>query len=322
MLIGQEALQQRLLGQLRADRTVHAYLISGPAGSGKRTLAAWWAQTLLCRDPQKNGGCGKCPACIRVQSGNHPDLLRIRVEKGEAAGVGTARMLVEELPVRPYEGGKKILIIEDADLLTVQAQNALLKSLEEPPLYARFILTASNIQSILPTVRSRCSIIRTVPVGEKPMAALLKEQGMDPLRIAAACAQSQGSVGQALAFCKDETLYARRTRAAEMLEQLLEEKQTSIPRLVGIFRKERSEAIMILDAWHSLIEDALVARVGAKQRMNPDFGGLVDKMARLFTTRTLKGMINEVYRTRAQIFGNANAAMAAERMLARIVEEM
>ena len=114
MLIGQEQLQSALMGQISGGRHVHAYLVCGAPGSGKRTLAAWWAQTLLCLQPGKQGPCGRCGCCVRFASGNHPDYTLFTADKGKN-GVEDIRTLLEDLPVRPYEGRYKICLLYTSD---------------------------------------------------------------------------------------------------------------------------------------------------------------------------------------------------------------
>ena len=143
--------------EMHSSRIVHAYLFTGPAGTGKSTLADICAKALLCRAP---GGrpCGVCPSCKQFESGNHPDFIRIEPDK--SISVDVIRDVIARLGVKPYEGGRHVAVIRQADKMTPQAQNALLKTLETPPGEDVFFLVASNMTALLPTIISRCRVVR------------------------------------------------------------------------------------------------------------------------------------------------------------------
>lgn len=323
LLIGQEQLQSALMGQISGGRHVHAYLVCGAPGSGKRTLAAWWAQTLLCLQPGKQGPCGRCGCCVRFASGNHPDYTLFTADKGKN-GVEDIRTLLEDLPVRPYEGRYKIIVIAQADKLTPQAQNALLKSLEEPPEYTIFILTAGNVQMILPTVRSRCEILHMQRVQPRILKTVLQERTpqTDPLRMEAACAMADGCIGKALELVGDDDLFARRERAYRQLCAVTQLKKQDVPGLLTAFKGAREENVQLLGFWLSMLRDMLCMKIGIQALENADYAAELEKNSRPFTTGQLKGMMNTVYETQKRIAGNANAGMAAERMLSELLEEM
>ena len=128
-LVGQGDKLERLMRSVQAGRIVHALLFTGPAGTGKRTAANWFAQAMLCTGADKP--CGGCPACKRYLAGSHPDVRVLRPEKN-VIKVDDIRDLIEYLSLRPYEGGWHVVIIEQADKMNASAQNALLKTLENP----------------------------------------------------------------------------------------------------------------------------------------------------------------------------------------------
>ncbi len=143
---------------LRNETLNQSYIFEGAKGSGRTELAMYMARYLLCRSEAKeNRPCGNCHSCTLVESGNHPDLITVTHEKPNTVSVDDIReQVIESMDVRPYYGGRKIYIIPDAELMKKEGQNALLKTIEEPPPYALIILIAKNKELLLPTIRSRC----------------------------------------------------------------------------------------------------------------------------------------------------------------------
>ncbi len=213
---GMDALIGRLKGV--AGDPVHAYLFCGPEGTGKRSLAAIAARALNCQGQAAQKPCDTCPSCARYLSGNHPDHIVVRSEK--AIGVDDVRGLVERVSIKPYEGGRHTVAIEDADAMTVQAQNALLKTLEEPPGDAVFFLLAKSASPLLSTVRSRVRLVRFPPLGDEAVRKALEKLGMAPLRANALAQLSEGSVGRALTLDADQDYWALRERVMASLMKL------------------------------------------------------------------------------------------------------
>lgn len=184
----------------------HAWLLTGPPGSGRSLAAGAFAAALVC----PAGGCGGCPACRTALTGAHPDVTLVRPE-GTSLGVEEARGLVARSAEAPAAGPWTVLLLEDADRLTDQAANALLKALEEPSPRTVWVLCAPSAEDVLPTIRSRCRQVslRTPSVGE--VARILAEAyGVDPAMAAFAARASQGHIGRARALASDERVRLRR----------------------------------------------------------------------------------------------------------------
>ena len=167
-LLGNEALKERLTEGLRSGRLSHSYLLTGPEGSGKRTLARLLAAAMECRGTPRP--CGVCPACRKVLSGNHPDVITVDDPDHKQVPVDCIRAARSELFIRPNEGEKKVLLIPRAGDMNPAAQNALLKVLEEPPSYGVFLLLAPSPEALLPTIRSRCAHLRLSPPWSRPLS--------------------------------------------------------------------------------------------------------------------------------------------------------
>ena len=162
---GHERIIKSLRESIKNDMTSHAYIFCGNKGSGRNLTAGAFAKTANCLSPINGNACGKCPSCIQFESGNNPDVFYVKATKTISISVDDIReQIVNEVKIKPYSYKRKIFIIDKADTMTSQAQNALLKTLEEPPKYVLIILIAENTENFLPTVLSRCVMMKFSPI--------------------------------------------------------------------------------------------------------------------------------------------------------------
>lgn len=175
-IVGNEALRRRLCDDVRGGTLSHAYILEGPAGSGKHTVAQQLAAALACERKAEGDTpipCGTCPACRKILEQKSPDIITVGRADKATIGVETVRNLREDIHTLPNDLEFKLYIIEDAHTMTVQAQNALLLTLEEPPSFVRFLLLCENTQTILETIKSRAPILRTEPIPASVMEEYL-----------------------------------------------------------------------------------------------------------------------------------------------------
>jgi DNA polymerase-3 subunit delta' len=184
----------------------HAWLFTGPPGSGRSNAARAFAAALQC----ENGGCGECHSCVTARTGSHPDIAVIRTD-GLSIGIDTAREYVRKAALRPSLGRWQVLIVEDADRLTDQAANALLKAIEEPASHTVWMLCAPAVEDVMITVRSRCRpvLLRTPPT-DAITGLLVSRDGIEPELAHAAAAASQGPIGRARGLARDPEARDRR----------------------------------------------------------------------------------------------------------------
>lgn len=201
-VIGQQAAVALL--QAAVANPVHAYLLLGPAGSGKRAAARAFAAALLCPD----GGCGECSHCLRVESGNHPDHI-VAEREGASISIEQIRSIVAEANRSPTERPRKVLVVTDMHLIEQRAP-ALLKTVEEPPATTVFVLLADSYPSELVTIASRCVVAEFGPVPDDVIAAVLVEEGADVGAAAEVAAAAVGNIELARLLAADPEVLARR----------------------------------------------------------------------------------------------------------------
>lgn len=258
-LLGNQRLKENLLSGIRRGRTSHFYLISGPAGSGKKTLARLLAAAILCQSSEKP--CGACTACRKVTADTHPDLITVTDPDHKNVAVKIVRQVRDEMFIRPNEAEKKIYIFPQE--LGLDGQNALLKVLEEPPPYGVFMLLSDNPEKLLPTVRSRCTELRLQALPEDILRKTLLQTYPEASRddIDAAIARSGGYLGQAKLLLEEGSAITPQTE--NFVQSLIKrDPMALIQVLVPMERWKRDQFLPILEQWTGILQQALAYRSG------------------------------------------------------------
>lgn len=216
-ILGQPQVRQFLRNTISADRVGQSYLFTGPAGSNKTLAAYAFAQAIICPDK----GCGTCDACKRVLRRRHPDVHYYAPEGAGSYLIDQIREIVGDVDLAPIQAKRKVYIIDRVDLLGVQAANAFLKTLEEPPADAVMILMGRTRESVLPTIVSRCQVVpfRHIPVREA-CGIVSQNTGMSEQQSAVAIQACGGSMSKAIEFVKSAERFAFRARVLEVMESL------------------------------------------------------------------------------------------------------
>lgn len=248
----QSASIENLQRDFRSGQFVHAYLFFGPSGVGKRSLANLCAQTLYCESALKP--CGACVQCQRFLHGNHPDVFYIRPER--SIGVDAIRGLLADIQLRAFAAGHKTVVIEQANAMTVQAQNCLLRTLEDPPAGTVFFLTSDSLDSILQTIRSRCRLVAVAPLSDEAVTRRLEAHGVPDDRIALLAPLAQGSVGKALQMQADESFWPLRER---VLRAMFELTGSAAMQAAAEFKEDRTRGDQVLEIAETALADALRA---------------------------------------------------------------
>ncbi len=220
-IIGQEHIKEHLLHAVEQNKVSHAYLLQGELGAGKEFIARAFATLLQC-ERRENNACGQCRSCKQIESKNHPDVIWVTHEKPNTIGVEDIRtQLNQDIEIKPYYGPKKIYIISECEKMTVQAQNALLKTLEEPPSYGLIFLLTTNAEALLSTILSRCVVLRMRPVEDSKIEEYLMNKLQIPDYKARVCAAfARGNMGKAKALAESEDFEHIKEEAVSLLKYI------------------------------------------------------------------------------------------------------
>lgn len=275
-IIGNEPLRRRLCEDVRGGTLSHAYILEGPAQSGKHTIARHLAAALACqRRTQTDTAlpCGQCPACRKVLEGKSPDLIVIGREDKATIGVETVRQLRESVRIYPNDLDFKLYIIEDAHTMTAQAQNALLLTLEEPPSFVHFLLLCEHTQTVLETIRSRAPILRTEPIPTEQMAAHLcrtypqaaSMRDTAPREWQQVLLAADGCIGRAVQLLDPKVrkpILARRELAQEFLSACLSgrERATRMIAMSAAIGSKREEVCALFLTIETAIRDLMMLK--------------------------------------------------------------
>lgn len=218
-IIGHAQVIEHLQNAMKLNKVSHAYILNGEKGSGKKMLASVFAQALQCEEEGQEC-CGKCRSCRQAESGNHPDIIRITHDKPNSISVDEIReQLVNDVQIKPYSSRRKIYIIPEAEKMTVQAQNALLKTIEEPPAYAVILLLTTNASSLLQTILSRCVMLNMKPVSDRQVKKYLMEHVQIPDYQADICvAFSHGNIGKAVELASSDNFNEIKAAALHLVK--------------------------------------------------------------------------------------------------------
>lgn len=253
-VVGHKDIIQYIKNAVEQNKLSHAYILNGQRGSGKKLLARLFAMTLQCESGESEP-CGECRSCMQTKSGNQPDIITLVHEKPTSISVDEIReQLNGDIMIKPYSSPYKIYIIPEADLMTQQAQNALLKTLEEPPEYAVIFLLTENADSLLSTIRSRCVMLKLRNIKDKLVKKYLMEQMHIPDYQAELCAAfAQGNIGRAIMLAKSEYFNEIKEDAIQLMKYI---DQMEIHEIAGAIKQinkyklEVTDYLDILTIWY------------------------------------------------------------------------
>jgi DNA polymerase-3 subunit delta' len=266
-VLGHDHVKEVLARLLARERLPGSLLIGGPSGVGKKKLALAVARAMVCEQPQSSEACGRCGACLRSGKGIHPDVSLIEPATPTSIKIDQVRDAVRGILSRPFEGRARVFIIDECHLMTDEASNALLKALEEPPATSHVMLVTSAPQALLPTIRSRCQMLRVGALPASLIESHLRDQsGLSATDAHLRAALCGGSLGQALAF-ESEAYRGLRDGVLERLETL--PGSDALRRIESAeWLEQQDDHALALVALRSLLRDvAAVAAGGAPESL-------------------------------------------------------
>ena len=305
------------------DKVSHAYILNGERGSGKKLLANLFAMTLLC----EQGGpdpCNQCHSCKQAESGNHPDIIRVTHEKPNSISVDDIRTQVNNtVDIKPYQGPYKVYIIPQADLMTPQAQNALLKTIEEPPEYAVFLLLTENAETLLATINSRCVMLKLRNIKDTLIKKYLMENLQIPDYKADVCtAFAQGNMGRAIMLANSEHFNEIREEAVQLLKYIHEMELNEIVSAVKNITVYKLEIVDYLDIIMIWYRDVLlykatkdVDKVVFKDQMT-----YIKEQARKSSYEGIERILKSLENAKSRLRANVNFDLVMELLFLTIKE--
>jgi len=314
-IIGHDQVIEVFRRALRSGKTSHSYIFEGPAGCGRRTTALALVQALFC-PAVDDDACGVCPSCRKVASGSHADIHLIEPD-GQFIKIEQVRELQRDLGLRPYEAPRKACIIESAERFNPAAGNSLLKTLEEPPGSAIIILLTENVGMLLPTIRSRCQLIRFAPLSPESVCLLLERSGSDADAAAVRAAMAEGSMQRALEL-DDEALAARREALIKHLTAL------DLNRIATIFDASeelagtRDETLETVDLLLSFSRDVVHLASGSTDIVNINLRPALETFAARYSLDGALQLVGDVMETRRSIQRNANNKLALDQLFMKM----
>ncbi len=317
-IIGHEQIKEHFQKAIESHKVSHAYILTGEAGMGRKSLANAFALTLLC-EKGKSEPCMECHACKQVLSGNHPDLIYVTHEKPNSIGVDDIREQINDtIMVRPYSSYYKIYIVDEAEKMTQQAQNALLKTIEEPPSYAIIILLTTNQEAFLPTILSRCVQLKLKPLKDFVVKSYLVESMQVPEADAEVYAAfARGNLGKAIFIASSEDF---KLLHQEVLHLLKHVKDMDISELLDYIRKFKEDNLDIyecLDFMQLWYRDVLLYKVTKDMNLLifKDEYKMINELSKNSGYDGLERVLESIDKAKARLDANVNMELAMELML-------
>lgn len=322
-VVGHKDIIQYIKNAVEQKKLSHAYILNGQRGSGKKLLARLFAMTLQCESGQSDP-CGECRSCMQTKSGNQPDIITLVHEKPISISVDEIReQLNGDILIKPYSSPYKIYIVPEADLMTVQAQNALLKTLEEPPEYAVIFLLTENADSLLPTIRSRCVMLKLRNIKDQLVKKYLMEQMQVPDYQAELCAAfAQGNIGRAIMLAKSEHFNEIKDEAVQLLKYIDQMELHEIVSAIKQINKYKLEVTDYLDIMTIWYRDVLIYKATAdvEKLVFGDQIKFIKEKAKKSSYEGIETILVSIEKAKTRIKANVNFDLLMELLLLTIKE--
>ncbi|MBO5474742.1 MAG: DNA polymerase III subunit delta [Lachnospiraceae bacterium] len=322
-IIGQEQLKEHLQNAISMNKVSHAYIINGERSSGKEFIARIFAMTLQC----ERGGtepCGECHSCKQTLSNNQPDIIYVSHEKPNSIGVEDIRSQINhDIGIKPYSSPRKIYIMNEGEKMTAQAQNALLKTLEEPPEYAVILILTTHVEALLPTILSRCVVLHMKPVPDaKVKKYLMEELGVPDYKANICVAFARGNIGKAKLLASSEEFEKVKDEAITLVKYINDMEINEIVKAIkkiNEYKFDVNDYLDILSVWY---RDVLLYKA-TKDINSLIFKDELPQIRRVADRSTYEGIeiiVNALQQAKRRLEANVNFDLTMELLLLTIKE--
>lgn len=317
-IVGHEQIKEHMQAAIRDKKPFHAYLFQGEEGVGKEALARTFAAGLQCQSESADKPCKECVSCCQMESGNQPDVIWVTREKASLGVDEIREQLCNTMDIKPFSSPYKIYLVPEAEKMTEAAQNALLKTIEEPPEYGIVILMTSNISALLPTIQSRCLTMEFRPLSTAVVESYVKEHCQVPdYQARASAAFAQGNLGKAMRYAKSEDFIERKDHIISLLrhvEQMDLSEMLAVIKDLGTRKDEVRDYIDLMVLWY---RDVLLfkATKDINQLLFQDEASYISREASHRSYEKIEEILQAFEKAKVRLRANVNFDITMELML-------
>ena len=317
-IVGHEQIKEHMQAAIRDKKPFHAYLFQGEEGVGKEALARTFAAGLQRQSESADKPCKECVSCRQMESGNQPDVIWVTREKASLGVDEIREQLCNTMDIKPFSSPYKIYLVPEAEKMTEAAQNALLKTIEEPPEYGIVILMTSNISALLPTIQSRCLTMEFRPLSTAVVESYVKEHCQVPdYQARASAAFAQGNLGKAMRYAKSEDFIERKDHIISLLrhvEQMDLSEMLAVIKDLGTRKDEVRDYIDLMVLWY---RDVLLfkATKDINQLLFQDEASYISREASHRSYEKIEEILQAFEKAKVRLRANVNFDITMELML-------
>ena len=317
-IVGHEQIKEHMQAAIRDKKPFHAYLFQGEEGVGKEALARTFAAGLQCQSESADKPCKECVSCRQMESGNQPDVIWVTREKASLGVDEIREQLCNTMDIKPFSSPYKIYLVPEAEKMTEAAQNALLKTIEEPPEYGIVICMTSNISALLPTIQSRCLTMEFRPLSTAVVESYVKEHCQVPdYQARASAAFAQGNLGKAMRYAKSEDFIERKDHIISLLrhvEQMDLSEMLAVIKDLGTRKDEVRDYIDLMVLWY---RDVLLfkATKDINQLLFQDEASYISREASHRSYEKIEEILQAFEKAKVRLRANVNFDITMELML-------
>ena len=320
-IVGNDKIIKSLKNSSINDTVSHAYILDGKEKTGKQLISKTFAKLLLCEN-NKNEPCLKCSSCISFESGNNPDFFFIDGNKKKLGVSDIRENILKNIETKPFKYKYKVFIIKDAHNMTIQAQNAILKTIEEPPKFAIFLILSKNHNSFLLTILSRCILFKIKPLSPNIIENFLISKNINENMAKFYAIYSRGSIGKALEIAYSEKFIAFRQDIINDVNKLDELDLIQLYNLIDKYDNIKENINEILDIYLLVYRDSLIFKQtnNFKNIIQKDITNCIQKISHM-SIKNLTNKIDAILKTKLSLEQNANFNMTMECLFFKLKEK-